>query len=532
MTGGRHARRRRSDDRRPAAPDRVRGLRSIAAVERASATGAARAWLAAALAVVLAVGLLTSCGGSGKTSAKTTTTQPSLVSPKDGSATTTATTTTATTTAPSGTSTTIDSQATTTTTTTASTPTIAAPVDTLDPAFVRAIDHPFSAASPWNAVIATSPPDPRSSSLIAGAQLRLGVQQGTRLETLTTARRPITKPVFINTVKWTPPVLDADARNAVATTLLCRQPNLPPPLNLCGDGYLVPMLKIPPAIAPYPQYDGWLTVVDAAGGYGYDLWRARRGSAGSASMSYQYLRRWSLSGPGYLQPTAPSARGSGLPLFAGIITPEDIRSGVIPHALAISVPGPAAINYVQPASLTDGNGAVSSLPEGARLRLKSSVSLARLLHSLPGSTNRRASAVIFTALRKYGAIVVDRSAVPTLYAQLTTDWSAPLRNAQGIATGPDGRTPLAVGERNDVTFQTPLLRGGEVSGLRLSDFEVIRLPTELKDPPVSNGDTAAALPGVAPQALPGGTGATAPASGTAVPGTEGVTPTAVSVAGG
>jgi hypothetical protein len=402
-----------------------------------------------------------------------------------------------------------------------------------DTGFVNAIDRPFSSASPWNTSILHAAVDHRSNALIAAAQLRLGVQQGSRVEALSVKRRKITAAVYINTEKWTTPVLDADASNAGATSLLCRQPNLPPPDNLCGDGYLVSSLKIPPASAPYPQYDGWLTVVDAAAGYGYDLWRARRATRGGATMSYLYLRRWSLAGPGYLPPTAPSARGSGLPLFAGLITPEDIQSGTIRHALAISVPGPAAINFVQPASLTDGNGATASLPEGARLRLKASVSLSSLLRAIPGGTDRRASTIIYTALRTYGAIVVDRSAVPTLYAQLTSDWTTPLRDRRGIATAPDGSTELPVDERDNAHFVTPLLRGVEVSGLKLSDFEVIRLPTELKDPPINNGDTVASLPGAGPQALPGGTAATAPPTSAIVPGTEGsaLTPNAPSTPG-
>jgi hypothetical protein len=462
------------------------------------------------LVTVALCGLIVGCGGSAhpKPAATTATVaSPRLVSPKESSGTT----------ASSSVGTTEPTDTTTAPTTVPPIPTAsAAPTD---PGFVNAIDHPFSASSPWNTSIASASVDPRSNAMIAGAQLRLGVQQGTRVEELTVKRRLITAPLYINTLKWTPPVLDADAPNAVTTSLLCRQPNLPPPDNLCGDGYLVPTLKIPPAIAPYPQYDGWLTVIDSAAGYGYDLWRARRAANGAATMSYLYMRRWSLAGSGYLPPTAPSARGSGLPLFAGIITPEDIDAGVIRHALAMSVPGPASINFVQPASLTDGNGSATSLPEGARLRLKASVTLASVLRALPGATNRRASTIIFTALRTYGAIVVDRSAVPTLYAQLTTDWEVPLHDAHDIATAPNGVTELPVSERKDPRFVTPLLRGGEASGLRLSDFEVIKLPTELKDPPVNNGDVVATLPGASPQSIPGGTAATAPSATALVPGT-------------
>jgi hypothetical protein len=471
----------------------------------------------------LCAGPIAGCGGSGHpqtTSTQKTTTVSQLISPKESDGTTTPALGVTSEASPTSTTT-------TTTTPLPALPTLATPSDT---GFVAAIDRPFSSSSPWNTSIASAPVDPRSNALIAAAQLRLGVQQGTKVEALTLKRRLITAPLYINTVKWTTPVLDADAPNAVSTTLLCRQPNLPPPDNLCGDGYLVPSLKIPPDVAPLPQYDGWLTVIDASAGYAYDLWRARRAANGAATMSYLYMRRWSLAGSGYLPPTAPSARGSGLPLFAGIITPEDIEAGVIRHALAISVPGPASINFVQPASLTDGNGAASSLPEGARLRLKASVTLASLLRALPGGTDRRASTTIYTALRTYGAIVVDRSAVPTLYAQLTTGWTTPLRDSHGITTAPDGTTELPADERNNPRYVTPLLRGTEVTGLRLSDFEVVRLPTLLKDPPIDNGDTRVSLPGVAPQALPGGTAGTAPSSTAIVPGTDEVPLTPVAPA--
>jgi hypothetical protein len=463
-------------------------------------------------ALALIGSLVAGCGdtgGSKQASTQTSTVPVRLISPKS----------TATTEAPGGTATTPASG--TAAATEAAAP--AGPTAADSSAFARALSRPFSDASPWNRLVTASAIDRRSRVMIDNAQLRLGVREGTVVEDLSLQRRRITSAIFINRRKWTPAVLNAGARNAVTTTLVCRQPNLPPPNALCGDGYLVPRLRIPPARAPYPQYDGWLTVLDPAAGYGYDLWRARRGANGAATMSYLYMRRWALKGTGYLPPKAPSARGSGLPLFAGIITPADIRSGTIRHALAISVPGPAATNYVQPGSVTDGNGRVTSLPEGARLRLKSSVSFASELRQLPGATNRRAARVVYNALRRYGAIVVDRSAVPTLYGQLTDEWDTPLRNARGIATSPDGRTPLSRKQRNKRRYQTPLLRGGEASGLRLTDFEVVSLPRLLRDPPLSETDAVASLPGASPQEVPGETRFT-PSTVTQIQGTAPLTP--------
>lgn len=390
-----------------------------------------------------------------------------------------------------------------------------------------AVARPFSADSPWNTKVNTLPLASNSSLLIQRATKRLGVIEGDTLDTVKTNSRPLNKPLFINTAVWTDPVVDS-ADDGVPTKITCRQINLPPPNNDCGDGWAVSTIDVPAKEAPLPQYDGWFTVLDRGKGIAYDLWRARRSSDGS-SISYQFLRQWDLNGPGFLAPTVPSGRGSGLPLFAGLILPEEIRAGRIDHALAISVPGPAARNYVQPASVTDGNGDFNSLPEGARIRLKSSIDPNVLLgrnpgdyapgkarDKLPGNTNIRAARAIITALKLYGAIVVDRAASPTLYAKLNTTWTDPLRRADGALLQADGKTLVSDTERRKANAGTPLLRGSEVEGLHLTDFEVVSLPPVRQDPPLeANLDVATArLGAVSPQQTPsltttlGSTGAT------------------------
>ncbi|HEY5332892.1 MAG TPA: hypothetical protein VIJ21_05035, partial [Solirubrobacterales bacterium] len=126
--------------------------------------------------------------------------------------------------------------------------------------------------------------------------------------------------------------------------------------------------------------------------------------------------------------------------------PAELQAGEINHALALSVPGLARGVYVQPASVTDGVGSPKSLPAGARIRLKASA-----LKSRPKGGARPSVEAILVALRKYGAIVVDRASVPTLYA------------AAGTPPG--------------------LLKEDELHWLKLKDFEVISLPKVLKDPP-------------------------------------------------
>ena len=304
----------------------------------------------------------------------------------------------------------------------------------------------FDASSPWNQRVDDAPVDVRSAAMLTLASQRVGVVERAGDLPPRTEQRTVTEGVYVNTRAWATPVVSGGP----ATRVSCRQ-------VLCGDAKGLRSLPIPADVDPDPRYDGWFTVFDAAGRYAYDFWRARREHDGS--ISYQFARRWDLHGPGYGKPGQVAARGSGLPLFAGAIRPRELAAGEINHALAIAVPGPAQHNYVQPASVTDGNGRLESLPEGARLRLKAGVAFTAPQDPKTGRprrlsrAQRRVGDAIVAALRRYGAIVVDRAAVPTLYAQ-----------------------------RDAVDS---MLTGAELEGLHLNDFEVIELGRVLKDPPLA-----------------------------------------------
>jgi hypothetical protein len=307
------------------------------------------------------------------------------------------------------------------------------------------IARPFSPTSPWNTPIDTRAVDPRSADWIARASRRVAVVVSTnRRSVATTERTAPDLKLYVNTCAWTPTIVSEDGGEPVR--IVCRQRN-------CGPvAKQVTTLRVPPGIDPFPEFDGWFSVIDQAAGVGYDMWRARR--VGNV-ISYQFIKRWPLNGPGYSAPAvqdptrAVGARGSGLPLFAGVIQPSELRAGRIDHALAISVPGPAQRIFVQPASVTNGINVINSLPEGARLRLKSSFTAGEIPHG----ANRRSAQTIITALRTYGAIVVDRSITPTLYARRSTGYGS-------------------------------LLIGDEVQDVKLSDFEVVQTGPLLRYPPL------------------------------------------------
>lgn len=325
----------------------------------------------------------------------------------------------------------------------------------------------FAEESPWNTTVAALPASPDSERMLKLARKRQAVIELPGDKGVETVERTVNKGFQINTERWAPLVVEAGGNNVVSTKLLCRQRECGPP------GERVPAtLALPPETRPDPRFDGWLSVIDRTNGVGYDFWRARRQS--DDTISYQYAKTWQLDGPGFSRPVsedpqrAAGARGSGLPLFAGVIGPAELQSGEINHALAISVPGLARRNYVQPASVTDGAGPTDSLPAGARIRLKDTA----LLETAPQGKLRPSVEAILVALRSYGAIVVDRAAVPTLYA------------AQG--------TPAN------------LLREDELNWLHLDDFEVVELPQLRQDPPLGQVQQYGLVSAGAPRPAGGG----------------------------
>jgi hypothetical protein len=309
------------------------------------------------------------------------------------------------------------------------------------------LPRPFSESSPWNTPADARAVDPRSASWIASASRRVGVVAAADQRSVGTAKRKARDlRLYVNTCAWTPTIVGEAGGESVR--LVCRQRN-------CGPvAKEVKTLRVTPGIEPFPEFDGWYSVIDRSAGVGYDMWRARR--VGDV-ISYQFIKRWRLDGPGFSPPatedpvTAVGARGSGLPLFAGVIQPDELRQGRIEHALAIAVPGAAQRIFVQPASVTNGVNVIGSLPEGARMRLKA----AYRTRKLPGGANRRSAEAIITALRTYGAIVVDRSITPTLYARRSNDYGG-------------------------------LLLGNELQGIRLSDLEVVQAGPLLRFPPLES----------------------------------------------
>ena len=105
------------------------------------------------------------------------------------------------------------------------------------------------------------------------------------------------------------------------------------------------------------------------------------------------------------------ASASGLSILGGLISPAELRSGRIDHALAMAIPKAAAGRFVFPAQRTDGSDRSSSaIPEGTRFRLSPRINVASL--HLPRFTE-----MVALAAQRYGLIVRDQAGAVSLYVQ-------------------------------------------------------------------------------------------------------------------
>jgi hypothetical protein len=170
-------------------------------------------------------------------------------------------------------------------------------------------------------------------------------------------------------------------------------------------------VPIPPHAVAASGSDGYLTVYQPATDTLWEFWKAVRKPEGWHA-SWGGVMQHVSSNPGYYTGsswpglTGPSgwnwgSTATSLPVIGGTVRIDELRSGVIPHALALAIPDACARVFTWPAQRTDGaSTATNCLPEGARLRLDPKLDLATL--DLPPVTR-----ILATAAQRYGIIVRD-----------------------------------------------------------------------------------------------------------------------------
>jgi hypothetical protein len=154
----------------------------------------------------------------------------------------------------------------------------------------------------------------------------------------------------------------------------------------------------------------------------YDLRHTSHGwTAGSGAT-------WSLRS-NHLRPAGwTSADAAGLPIFPGLARWDEVKRGVIDHALRFTAPETRRA-YVYPARhyASDSNDA-SLPPMGLRVRLKTGVNIA----SFPPQAR-----VVLRALQRYGMILADNGSPWYVSGAPNRHWSNDALHTLGQLTGAD-----------------------------------------------------------------------------------------------
>jgi len=300
--------------------------------------------------------------------------------------------------------------------------------------------RPFSDDSPWNTNIEDAPL--QTAGTLRGFTTH---DSDTYIQFLDEVAVMST----INIARWSIPVYFIDNTTPRVTVeftnefpyhpyFLDSMNPVPIPFNAVSDhgatGHYPPILS---DIVPDLGFaDAHLCIIDLSTGLEYGFWHMAKDAFGTWRASTGGII--SISGNGVFTETDlltnNFARGTAVPLSAGLIWRNDVAAGEIRHALAVSLP--ALRNqrdfYVWPGLETDGfSSDTRALPEGARLRLKWTEQEIedRYQSGQLSSTGR----IIALALRRYGAFDVDNGGDDRLvfYGQNFSDTSGSHNAEQG-----------------------------------------------------------------------------------------------------
>jgi hypothetical protein len=252
----------------------------------------------------------------------------------------------------------------------------------------------FAPTSVWNEAVRSAKLDPQSHRLVRAlvSEVRHEVTAGTGPWISDTS---YSTPFYV-VPKGQPRVdvkLDTGSWGAELQTAL-------------NDGVPIPADAMPAA-----GTDGHMTIYQPATDTLWEFWKAVKKPDGWHASWGGIMDHVSTS-PGYYTGsswpglTAPSgwnwgSTATSLPVIAGTARIDELRAGVVPHALAVAIPEACAHVFSWPAQRTDGTSkAPTCLPEGAHLRLDPKLDLSKL--HLP-----RITLVLARAAQRYGIIVRD-----------------------------------------------------------------------------------------------------------------------------
>lgn len=161
-----------------------------------------------------------------------------------------------------------------------------------------------------------------------------------------------------------------------------------------------------------PDSDAHMAVIDDSSGCEYEFEALNLTNRSANSVAVFHV----TTGSGAHASDA-GVTGSQTSLLAGLITPRDVASGAINHALRIGTPINSS-QYRPPAMSSDGNVA-GGIPEGSLIRLDPTLDLSQ--YGLTGF-----QLMLARALQKYGAYDGDNGGSLAVSAQVNGSYTLPI----------------------------------------------------------------------------------------------------------
>lgn len=232
----------------------------------------------------------------------------------------------------------------------------------------------YARSSFWNISIpAGASVDPASSAMVAASIVPYA-----------------SRSVFANGERWGVPAAIATSADRLVTVRCLRYCTFP-----------AVAFRVPAGARASTGSDHHLAVLD--GVRELDLWDASFDASRNAWSAATVVVN-DASGWGASCPTGRHCNGAvaaGFALLGGLIWPQEIRSGHIHHALALTLPRTRAGIVACPATHTDGKIAdPTAIPEGSRIQLDPAF-------NIDAQTWPAWEKAIAHALQEYGAYVVD-----------------------------------------------------------------------------------------------------------------------------
>lgn len=171
------------------------------------------------------------------------------------------------------------------------------------------------------------------------------------------------------------------------------------------------MIPIPPHAQPASGSDGSLIVYQPSRDREWELWQARR-TNGSWSACWGGLLGHLQNSSGVF-PFPYGLSASGISYLASTVTFANVEAGSIDHVLALSVV--RCNGSVAPADRGDCGSDPGQPSEGSWLRLPPKLVIPTGLTPF--------ARLVFKALQRYGAIVMDQSGDVSIGTQASMDWT-------------------------------------------------------------------------------------------------------------